>query len=73
MEKDYMQVYLTDKEIIALIESATEWYSMMGDGDADSCKQAEERMDNGLGSALYKLYKGRNGQKFYEEYARKRN
>lgn len=67
-----MQIYLTDKEIVALIESATEWYSMMGDGDDDSCEQAEERMDNGLGSALYKLYKGRNGQKIYEKYARKK-
>lgn len=67
-----MQLYLTNKEINALIESATEWCSMMGDGDEDSCKQAEERMDNGLGSALYKLYKGRNGQRNYEEYARKR-
>lgn len=67
-----MQVYLTDKEITALIESATEWYSMMGDGDEDSREQAKERMDNGLGSALYKLYKGRNGQRVYEEYARKK-
>lgn len=67
-----MQVYLTDKEITALIASATEWYSMMGDGDEDSCEQAEERMDSGLGSALYKLYKDRRGQKHYEEYARKR-
>lgn len=68
-----MQVYLSDKEVTALIESATEGYSMMGDGDEDSCEQAEERMDNGLGSALYKLYKGRNGQRIYEEYARKRS
>lgn len=67
-----MQVYLTDKEITALIESATEWYLIMGDGDKDSCEQAEERMDNGLGSALYKLHKGRRGQKHYEEYVRKR-
>lgn len=67
-----MQVYLTDKEITVLIESVTEWYSMMGEGDEYSCEQAKERMDNGLGSALYKLYKGRNGQRIYEEYARKR-
>lgn len=68
-----MNVYLTDKEVLALIDSATEWCSMMGDGDEDSCKQVEERMDNGLGSALYKLYKGRNGQRIYKEYVRKRN
>lgn len=68
-----MQVYLSDKEVTALIESVSEWYSMMGDGDEDSCKQAEERMNNGLGSALYKLYKDRKGQRIYEEYARKRS
>lgn len=67
-----MQVYLTEKEVLALIDSATEWYSIMGDGDEASHEQAEERMNNGLGSALYKLYKGRNGQRIYEEYARKK-
>ena len=46
---------------------------MMGDGDEESCKEAQERLDNGLGSALYKLYKGRNGQKIYKEYARNRS
>lgn len=68
-----MQVYLTEKEILALIKSATEWYSMMGDGDEEAYEQGEERMDNGLGSALYKLYKGRDGQKHYKKYARKNN
>lgn len=68
-----MQVYLSDKELLALIHSAEEWHSMMGDGDEESCKEAQERLDNGLGSALYKLYKGRNGQKIYKEYARNRS
>lgn len=67
-----MQVYLTDKEVTALIDSVTEWYSMMGNNSEDLCEEAEKRMDNGLGSALYKLYKGRKGQRIYEEYARKR-
>lgn len=68
-----MQVYLTTKETEALIDIANEWCNMMEDGDEDSCKRVDETLDNGLGSALYKLYKGRNGQKHYEEYVMKRN
>ncbi len=68
-----MQVYLTDKELLALIHSAEEWCSMMSDGDEESCNEAQERLDTGLGSALYKLYRGRNGQKVYKEYARNRS
>lgn len=61
------------KEVSALIASATEWCSMMGAGDEFSCELADERINNGLGSALYKLYKGRNGQKKYENFARKKS
>lgn len=68
-----MQVYLTDKEILALTTTASEWCSMMCDGDEESGDAAQERLDNGLGSALYKLYKGRNGQRIYKEYARNRS
>lgn len=66
-----MQVYLTDKELLALVYSAEEWCSMMGDGDEKSCKEAQERLDNGLGSALYKLYKGKIGQRVYKEYEKR--
>ncbi len=44
----------------------------MRDGDEESCNATQERLDNGLGSALYKLYKGRNGQRAYKEYAKKK-
>lgn len=66
-----MQVYLTEKEIFALIDSATEWCDMMASGNEKSVELVNERLSDGLGSALYKLYKGRNGQRAYEEYRRK--
>ena len=71
-EVDDLQVYLTDKELLALVHSAEEWCSIMRDGDEESCNATQEKLDNGLGSALYKLYKGRNGQRAYKEYAKKK-
>lgn len=68
-----MQVYLTEKEILALIDCATEWCDMMSSGNEKSAELVNERLSNGLGSALYKLYKGRNGQRAYEEYKRRRD
>lgn len=67
-----MQIYLTDKEVLALISTASEWCSMMCDGDKESGNAAQERLDNGLGSALYKLYNGRNDQRCYKEYDKKK-
>lgn len=65
-----MQVYLTEKERETLVDCASEWCSMMCDGDEESAQAVDERLDNGLGSALYKLYKGRHGQKVYESYVK---
>ena len=67
-----MQVYLSNIEVMALIDSASEWCSIMSDGDEESAVIVDERLDNGLGSALYKLYKGRIGQRNYVEYAKRR-
>ena len=61
-------IYLTEKEQLALIDSASEWCEMMSNGDKESCECAEERLNNGLGSALRKLYKGRNGERIYKDY-----
>lgn len=66
-----MVVYLTEKEIFALIDSTTEWCDMMASGNEKSVELVNERLSDGLGSALYKLYKGRNGQRVYEQYRRK--
>jgi hypothetical protein len=59
--------YLTEKELLAVIDCCTEWYSIMSEGE-ESHEDAVERMNNGLGSALRKLYTGRNGQINYDVY-----
>ena len=61
-------IYLTEKEQQALIDSSSEWCEMMGSGDEESCNLVEERLNDGLGSALRKLYKGRNGERIYKDY-----
>ena len=61
-------IYLTEKEQKALIDAASEWCQIMCDGDEESCNSVEERLNNGLGSALRKLYKGRNGERIYKDY-----
>lgn len=51
------QIYLTDKEINALVDTCSEWSCMMSDGE-ETIGCVEDRMKDGLGSALYKLCKG---------------
>ena len=41
---------------------------MMSYGDKEANKCVEECMENGLGSALKKLYKGTNGERTYKDY-----
>lgn len=60
-------IYFTDKELKALRSSATEWCEMMADGE-ETVDDVEEKLNNGLGSALKKLYKGCNGEKAYKDY-----
>ena len=61
-------IYLSEKEIATLSATAGEWGEMMNSGDEESRKCMEERMENGLGSALKKLHKGRNGERNYKDY-----
>ena len=41
---------------------------MMMDGDIPAQQEADDRLNNGLGRALKKLYKGRNGERIYKDY-----
>lgn len=59
-------IYFTDKELNAIRASCGEWIEMMSDGD--SLEPVDERLDNGLGSAMKKLYKGLNGERIYKDY-----
>ena len=61
-------IYLSEKEIAALTATAGEWGEMMNSGDEESRKCTKERMENGLGSALKKLYKGCNTERIYKDY-----
>lgn len=61
-------IYLTEKEQSALRATASEWCDMMSMGDKESCDCVEERLNDGLGSALKKLYKGLNGERIYKGY-----
>lgn len=60
-------IYLTNNEILALTATCSEWESMMSEGE-ETAHLVDERLDEGLGSAIKKLYSGREGQKVYENY-----
>ena len=60
-------IYLTNNEILALTATCSEWESMMSEGE-ETAHLVDERLYEGLGSAMKKLYSGREGQKAYENY-----
>lgn len=64
------QIYLSNEEIESLRDAATEWCSIMGDGD-ETAHLVTAKLEKGLGSALYKLYKGTRGEKVYQKYIKK--
>ena len=61
-------IYFSDKEMDVLRDTASEWCSMMGDGDEEAAQCVDERLHDGLGSALKKLYKGLNGFEIYKSF-----
>lgn len=64
------QIYLSDKEIELLYDTASEWCSIMSDGD-DTADLAEKRLKNGLGSAMYKLSSGTEAKEIYKDYMKR--
>lgn len=60
-------IYLTNNEILALTATCSEWESIMNEGE-ETAHLVDERLDEGLGSAMKKLYRGREGQKIYNTY-----
>lgn len=61
-------IYLTEKEIFALIDTSEEWIQMMMSGDISTQQEVDNRLNEGLRRALKKLYKGRNGERIYKDY-----
>lgn len=64
-------IYFTDKELKALRDTCGEWCDIMSCGDSESVEEVEKRLNDGLGSALRKLYKGLNGERIYKDYKRR--
>lgn len=64
-------IYFTDKEWQMVIDYMNQAIEILGEG-IETAVQVDEDMENGLGSVMYKLYKGRNGEVMYAKYKTKR-
>lgn len=65
-------IYFTDRELDQIRNYVSEAVDILGEA-AGTYNQVDEDMENGLGSALRKLYKGRNGESKYAMYKTKRD
>ena len=65
-------IYFSENEISILISVCEEWQSIMGEG-IDTVDRVDNMLTDGLGSALMKLYKGKNGEKLYGMYRTKKS
>lgn len=64
-----MQIYLTDKEAQCLRDVCGQWMELMETGDEDL---VTPMLYDGLGSALAKLYKGKNGYSLYADFVKRK-
>ena len=64
-------IYFTDKELSIVRSYIFEATDILGNA-SDKAEEVDEDMENGLGSALRKLYKGCNGESKYAKYKTKR-
>lgn len=64
-------IYFTDRELQMIINYTNQAIETLGEG-IETAASVDEDMENGLGSALRKLYKGRNGEVIYAKYKTKR-
>ena len=64
-------IYFTDLEIEKLTDYVSNSVELLGEAE-NTREQTAEDMENGLGSAIRKLYKGRRGEKIYAKYKTKR-
>ena len=59
-------IYFTDLEIEKLIDYVSNSVELLGEAE-NTWEQTDEDMENGLGSAIRKLYKGRRDEKIYDK------
>lgn len=64
-------IYFTDRELSMVRNYVFEATDILGNA-SDIAEQVDEDMENGLGSALRKLYKGCIGESKYAKYKTKR-
>lgn len=64
-----MQYNFTKQEVDMLLKALSEYVDAFGgDADIETCEYTEYMLENGLGSALKKLYKNRNGFDVYKDF-----
>lgn len=64
-------IYFTDKELKQIRNYALEAIEILGEAE-DTWEQTEKDLDDGLGSAMRKLYKGYNGEARFAKYKTER-
>lgn len=64
-------IYFTDKELKQLRDYALEAIEILGEA-SETAEQTDNDLDDGLGSAMRKLYKGYNGEARFAKYKTKR-
>lgn len=62
-----MNIYLTHREISLVLSACNQYIELMEDGD-DTHDYTIYELETGLGSAMRKLCKGRNGNHVYAKY-----
>lgn len=65
-------IYFTDKELKQIRNYALEAIEILGQA-SDTWEQTEKDLDDGLGSAMKKLYKGYKGEVRFAKYKTKRD
>ena len=66
-EKMGRSIYFTDQELEKVIAYMSEAVEILGEAE-ETCWNVVEDMENGLGSAMRKIYKGRKGERIYAKY-----
>lgn len=66
-----IQISLTGQERERLIDAVNCYIDIMVEG-IETSKSLDIELNNGLGKAMFKLYKGLNGEQQYIDYTQKR-
>ena len=60
-------IYFTDRELQQVIDYVSDAVEILGEA-SETYEQVDKDMEDGLGSALRKLYKGCNGEVRFSKY-----